>query len=53
MNSTLFYVVYMYQKAFEHSSMGYASAMAWVMLVLVGTLTALLFATRKKWVYEG
>lgn len=53
MNSTLFYVVYMYQKAFEHSSMGYASAMAWVMLALVGTLTALLFATRKKWVYEG
>ena len=53
MNSTLFYVVYMYQKAFEHSNMGYASAMAWVMLMIVGMVTAFLFTSKKYWVYEG
>ncbi len=55
-NSTLFYTVYQYNKAFPasgKSQMGYASALAWIMLVIVSLVTVLLFWTRKKWVYEG
>jgi multiple sugar transport system permease protein len=34
--------------------MGYASAMAWVLFLIVITLTAILFATQKRWVfYQG
>lgn len=53
--STLFYTVYQYQKAFPavgKSQMGYASALAWIMLVIISTVTALLFWSRNKWVYE-
>lgn len=52
MNSTLFYTVYMYQQSFEFYKTGYASALAWVMLVIIGLFTLLLFATKKFWVYE-
>lgn len=53
--STLFYTVYQYNKAFPtvgKSQMGYASALAWIMLVLVSVVTALLFWSRSKWVYD-
>ncbi len=53
MNSTLFYTVYMYQQSFEYFNTGYGAAMAWVMLLIVGLTTLLLFATKKLWVYEG
>ena len=55
-NSTLFYTVYQYNKAFPaqgKSQMGYASALAWIMLLIVSLVTFLLFQTRKKWVYDG
>ncbi len=52
-NSTLFYTVYMYQQGFEFYKMGYASALAWIMLIIVGLFTALLFMTKKFWVYDG
>ena len=55
-NSTLFYTVYQYNKAFPasgKSQMGYASALAWIMLLIVSLVTILLFWTRKKWVYDG
>ncbi|MGN0777754.1 MAG: carbohydrate ABC transporter permease, partial [Aristaeellaceae bacterium] len=53
--STLFYTVYQYNKAFPavgKSQMGYASALAWIMLVLISAVTALLFWSKSKWVYE-
>lgn len=53
MNSTLFYTVYMYQQSFEFYNTGYASALAWIMLGIIGLMTWLLFATKKFWVYEG
>lgn len=53
MNSTLFYTVYMYQQSFEFYHTGYASALAWVMLIIIGLFTWFLFATKKFWVYEG
>ena len=55
-NSTLFYTVYQYNKAFPaqgKSQMGYASALAWIMLVIVSVVTLLLFKSRSKWVYDA
>lgn len=52
MNSTLFYVVYMYQQGFEYFKAGYASALAWIMLVIIGAFTGVLFLTKRFWVYE-
>jgi multiple sugar transport system permease protein len=52
-DSTLFYTLYLYQKAFSDFDMGYASAMAWVLLVVIGLLTALAFGTSQKWVHYG
>ena len=54
-DSTLFYTLYVYRKAFPSmgkSQMGYASALAWIMLIIISTVTALLFWSRSKWVYE-
>ena len=53
--STLFYTVYQYNKAFPavgKSQMGYASALAWIMLILISAVTALLFWSKSKWVYD-
>jgi multiple sugar transport system permease protein len=51
LDSTLFYAVYLYEKAFRNFEMGYASAMAWVMLIIVATFTALIFKSSSSWVY--
>jgi len=50
-NSTLFYTLYLYQEAFGFFRMGYASALAWVLLALVGLFTAFSFLTSKYWVH--
>lgn len=52
LNSTLFYAVYMYQQSFQFRNTGYGAALAWVMLIVVGTFTAILFGTKKYWVYS-
>ena len=51
-NSTLFYMVYMYRRSFKYYEMGYGSAIAWFMLVVVAILTALIFKSSTKWVYR-
>ncbi|MCX7720080.1 MAG: sugar ABC transporter permease [Dictyoglomus thermophilum] len=51
LDSTLFYAVYMYRKAFNDFEMGYASALAWFMLALVGIFTVIIFKTSNRWVY--
>jgi len=52
--STLFYNLYLYLNAFLYFEMGYASAMAWVLFVLVLILTVIVFRTSLIWVYyEG
>lgn len=51
LDSTLFYTLYLYQKAFTHFDMGYAAAMAWVLLIAIAIITAGVFATSKKWVF--
>ncbi|MEV0647106.1 sugar ABC transporter permease [Phytomonospora sp. NPDC050363] len=49
--STLFYNLYLYQQGFSQFRMGYASAMAWFLLVIIGAFTALNFFTAKYWVF--
>ena len=51
LDKTLFFAVYMYRKAFQFSEMGYASAMAWFILVIIAILTALIFRSSSMWVY--
>ncbi len=51
MNSTLLYVLYMFERAFTFFDMGYASAMAWVMLIIIAILTALIFKSSPYWVH--
>lgn len=50
-DSTLLYTLYLYQRGFTEFRMGYASAMAWVLLVVVAGITALLFASAGRWVF--
>jgi multiple sugar transport system permease protein len=50
-DSTLFYTLFLYQEAFAYFRMGYASALAWVLLVIIGCFTALSFLTSKYWVH--
>lgn len=51
MNATLFYTLYLYNKGFGELKMGYASALAWFLLIIISIVTALLFGTSRKWVY--
>jgi len=51
LDETLFYAVYLYETAFEYLRMGYASAMAWVLLVIIAVITVIFFATSKYWVF--
>lgn len=50
-DSTLVYALYLYEKAFVFFDMGYASALAWILLIIIAVFTALLFATSKRWVH--
>ena len=50
-NASLFYTLLLYRTAFKNSSMGYASAMSWVLFVIIALLTALVFKTSNSWVY--
>src|SRR5690348_14349224 len=50
-DSTLFYTLYLYQRGFGQFQMGYAAAMAWLLVVIVGALTAVNFFLSKYWVF--
>ena len=50
-DSTLFYTLYLYEEAFANFRMGYASALAWLLLIIIAILTAVAFGTSKYWVY--
>ena len=49
--STLFYTLYLYSEGFAHFRMGYAAALAWVLLVIIGFFTFLSFLSSKYWVH--
>jgi len=53
-NATLVYVFYLYSKAFAESQLGYASALAWILFLVILIVTVILFRTSRQWVfYEG
>lgn len=53
LNSTRFYVLYMYETSFEFSKAGYGAALGWIIVLILMLYTLFLFWTKKFWVYEG
>ena len=51
LDTTLFYALYLYQRAFVTFQMGYGTAMAWVLLLIVAVFTAFTFKTSSAWVF--
>jgi multiple sugar transport system permease protein len=53
-NATLMYGLYIYRNAFQFFQMGYASALAWILLMVIMLITVLQFVAARFWVYyEG
>ncbi|NUR85701.1 MAG: sugar ABC transporter permease [Nonomuraea sp.] len=52
-DSTLFYTLYLYMKGFKSFDMGYAAAMAWILLLIIAGLTGVNFLASKYWVFYG
>ncbi|MET8883790.1 carbohydrate ABC transporter permease [Streptomyces rubiginosohelvolus] len=50
-DSTMFYTLYLYERGFTASHMGYAAAMAWLLLIAIGVVTLFLFRTSRSWVF--
>ena len=51
LNTTLYYGVHLYNRAFTYQEMGYGSAMAWFMLLVIAVFTAMIFRSSSAWVY--
>jgi len=52
-DSTNFYALYLFNRAWRYLDMGYASAMAWILFVVVMVFTVLIFRTHHRWVHYG
>ncbi|MBC8140316.1 MAG: sugar ABC transporter permease [Armatimonadetes bacterium] len=53
-DSTRFYALYLFERAWRYLDMGYASAMAWILFLIIMVFTGILFGTQRRWVhYEG
>ena len=52
-SSTELYALYLYRNAFSYLRMGYASAMAWILFIVIVIFTFILFRTSARWVYYG
>jgi multiple sugar transport system permease protein len=50
-DSTLFYSLYLFRRAFTYLDMGYASAMAWLLFIFIMVLTVFTFKTASRWVH--
>lgn len=53
LKSTYMYGLFVYDNAFNKSQLGYASASAWIMFIIIIILTGILFKTSKSWVYTS
>ncbi|MFC4404884.1 carbohydrate ABC transporter permease [Gracilibacillus xinjiangensis] len=51
LDGTLLYSLYLFKQGFEFFHMGYASAMAWVMLIIIAILTSIIFFSSRFWVH--
>lgn len=52
-DSTLFYTLYLYEQGFTNFQMGYASAIAWILVAIIATATAVSFISARYWVHYG
>jgi multiple sugar transport system permease protein len=52
-DSTLFYTLYLYIQGFAQLNMGYASAMAWMLFLVLAIITGAIFWSAKYWVHYG
>ena len=52
-DSTHFYALYLFEQAWRYLNMGYASAMGWILFLVVMSITGVLFWTQNKWVHYG
>lgn len=50
-DSTMFYPLYLFNRAWRYLDMGYASAMAWILFAVIIIITAVLFKFQKSWVH--
>ncbi len=50
-DATLFYVLYLYREAFENLNMGYASALAWILFLIILFFTVIQLNLSRRWVY--
>jgi multiple sugar transport system permease protein len=50
-NSALFVMMYLFKQAFEYFRMGYASAIAWILFLLIVVITVVQFRLSRRWVY--
>lgn len=50
-NASLFYVLYLYRNAFQYFKMGYASALAWILFILILSFTLITFKSSPLWVF--
>ncbi|MCE6075695.1 sugar ABC transporter permease [Agrobacterium vitis] len=50
-DSTLFYTLYLYQEAFGYFRMGYAAALAWILVIIIALFTAFSFLSSRYWVH--
>lgn len=51
MNKTLVYALYLYRQSFAYYKMGYGSAMAWILMLIIGIFTLLAFKSSSAWVF--
>lgn len=52
-DSTYFYSLYLYNRAWKYLDMGYASAMAWLLFLVIAILTGIVFQSQRRWVHYG
>jgi multiple sugar transport system permease protein len=50
-DSTMLFSLYLYQRGFRNFDMGYASALAWLLVLIIGAFTAINFWASKYWVF--
>ena len=50
-DSTLVYALYLYLRAFSFAEMGYGSALAWILVLIIAIFTALIFKSSDRWVH--
>ena len=51
--ATELYTIFLYRNAFQYLRMGKASALAWILFLIIVIFTVLLFRTSERWVYYG